>query len=341
MDPNPFFGRVAYAYGHVIDQPLSIIRMGYESYRDSVNANIGHWTLPPFAVFPFWNSQGQPDVGHYTNGKQMYCVPTRRCAWITWTGMWFDLVRSNVTRSAWHGTLLEDKEDAVNTFYRRNRVYDANTGQFTQEDPIGLAGGLNSYGYANGDPVSYSDPYGLCPLCIGVGAALLVIADAVGTAADVHDVATTGARWSRGEATNGEMAFSLGGAAVGVFLPGAGYGPLARGAEGLVNPQTIRFTQNSIGEGFKDGSGSVRGLADGLRAGSVDPGAIPPLRLVEHNGAVYTLDNRRLAAFHLAGVNAPARMATPAEISREWSKKFTTLNGGTSITIRGGGGSVP
>ena len=43
-------------------------------------------------------------------------------------------------------------------------------GPVTQEDPIGIAGGLNLYGYANGDPINYSDPFGLCtdpsdPLC--------------------------------------------------------------------------------------------------------------------------------------------------------------------------------
>lgn len=32
---------------------------------------------------------------------------------------------------------------------------------FTQEDPIGLAGGLNLYGFAGGDPVTFSDPFGL------------------------------------------------------------------------------------------------------------------------------------------------------------------------------------
>jgi hypothetical protein len=31
----------------------------------------------------------------------------------------------------------------------------------TQEDPIGLAGGLNLYGYAGGDPVNRHDPFGL------------------------------------------------------------------------------------------------------------------------------------------------------------------------------------
>jgi hypothetical protein len=34
-------------------------------------------------------------------------------------------------------------------------------GLFTQEDPIGLAGGLNLYGFANGDPINFRDPFGL------------------------------------------------------------------------------------------------------------------------------------------------------------------------------------
>jgi len=36
-------------------------------------------------------------------------------------------------------------------------------GLLTQEDPIGIAGGLNLYGFANGDPINFSDPFGLCP----------------------------------------------------------------------------------------------------------------------------------------------------------------------------------
>ncbi|MGQ0765086.1 MAG: RHS repeat-associated core domain-containing protein, partial [Gemmatimonadota bacterium] len=64
---------------------------------------------------------------------------------------------------AWFGTLLEDKRDHAGTSFRRNRAYDPTTGRFTQEDPIGLAGGLNLYGYAGGDPVNFSDPFGLCP----------------------------------------------------------------------------------------------------------------------------------------------------------------------------------
>jgi RHS repeat-associated protein len=54
-----------------------------------------------------------------------------------------------------------DQRDATGLSYRRNRYYDPVSGQFTQSDPIGIAGGLNLYGYANGDPINFSDPFGL------------------------------------------------------------------------------------------------------------------------------------------------------------------------------------
>jgi RHS repeat-associated protein len=64
----------------------------------------------------------------------------------------------------WFGGLVDGMRDASGQMYMRNRYYDPASGQFTQPDPIGLAGGLNAYGFAAGDPVSYSDPYGLCIL---------------------------------------------------------------------------------------------------------------------------------------------------------------------------------
>ncbi|MDA0312446.1 MAG: RHS repeat-associated core domain-containing protein [Gemmatimonadetes bacterium] len=65
---------------------------------------------------------------------------------------------------------------------RRNRYYDPESGQFTQEDPFGFAGGLNLYGYANGDPINFLDPFELCPTCF-VGAA---IGGGIATASAIH-----------------------------------------------------------------------------------------------------------------------------------------------------------
>jgi uncharacterized protein RhaS with RHS repeats len=36
-------------------------------------------------------------------------------------------------------------------------------------DPIGIAGGLNVYGYAAGDPVNFNDPFGLSADTVGIG----------------------------------------------------------------------------------------------------------------------------------------------------------------------------
>jgi RHS repeat-associated protein len=76
---------------------------------------------------------------------------------------------------AWHGSLLEQQRDGSGLLFKRNRYVDPTTGAFTQEDPIGLAGGMNLYGFAGGDPVTYSDPFGLCPIppqaCVAAAAA--------------------------------------------------------------------------------------------------------------------------------------------------------------------------
>jgi RHS repeat-associated protein len=61
--------------------------------------------------------------------------------------------------------LNRSRETYSELSFFRNRWYDAKTGRFTQEDPIGFAGGSNLYAYAGNNPASYTDPFGLCPTC--------------------------------------------------------------------------------------------------------------------------------------------------------------------------------
>ena len=173
-------GRVEYVHGAGLDKPLALLR---EEYSDSIQGGVytpmansrgaydsgegrgqcytRTWTTqpadPPNADWP--SNSGQPPSSGGTSGTEVLCADVDWPAEHIWAYRQYR--RGYAGPSAWMGSLVYESRDASGLHYRRNRFYDAEQGRLTQEDPIGLAGGINVYGFANGDPVTYSDPYGL------------------------------------------------------------------------------------------------------------------------------------------------------------------------------------
>ena len=136
--------------------------------------NAGRWHRTLIVAIPQTDLRVSPYVQRVAQlgspeCSERYSIPSARPGWRT--TVWDEDTNPRDVRH-WWGELVDGMRDQSGQLYMRNRYYDPQTGQFTQQDPIGVSGGLNTYGFANGDPVSYADPYGLCAWGIGRDAAL-------------------------------------------------------------------------------------------------------------------------------------------------------------------------
>jgi RHS repeat-associated protein len=163
-------GRVGYSHGGAIDRPVTVFRSGT-------------------AVVPYVDWRGTPATGSYMDGT----ATSGACPPFPAGRTTVDGEKASEPCAEWWGSLMAAQTDGSGLEYMRNRYYDPRTGRFTQEDPVGLAGGLNFYGFASGDPLNFSDPFGLCrdddTVCKGFVGQLRSMKDAplVQSAADLLD----------------------------------------------------------------------------------------------------------------------------------------------------------
>lgn len=79
-------------------------------------------------------------------------------------------VSGDETLNPYRYTGRESEEEDL--YYYRARYYDPDLGRFISSDPIGLGGGVNTYTYGFGNPLSNKDPTGLVPIPAAIGLCL-------------------------------------------------------------------------------------------------------------------------------------------------------------------------
>lgn len=109
--------------------------------------------------------------------------------------------------------------------------------------------------------------------------------------------------------------------------------PAQPGEVKTIDPKLVLFSQNTCSATFRDGRSVLELIAD-LKAGRIKAENVPALRVFLHNGAIWSLDNRRLYAFKEAGLPVRIVLATEAEIKKE-AYKYSTTSGGRTIRLTG------
>ena len=124
-----------YANGGDLDQPYAELRSGTVSYFQEQDAANSVTSLSN-STGALANTYTYDSFGNVTNS-------------------------TGTLRNPFQYTAREfDQETSL--YYYRARYYDAETGRFISEDPMGFDAGVNFYAYVENNPINYIDPSGLC-----------------------------------------------------------------------------------------------------------------------------------------------------------------------------------
>jgi RHS repeat-associated protein len=256
-------GAVSYVYLDQLDQPIGLLT--------GDTARVVQYTWRGLAEGTVFIDGTPGDCSIVTTGCLRVRWPAATQGAVYYTPNLLDSNQSPSTNDRWFGTLLANGQGTTGQVFRRNRFFDPASGQFTQEDPIGLGGGLNLWGIAGGDPVNFSDPFGLCPVPQLCALGIVTAGAAIGAAAyQLYENAASGQALQ-----SGVLAAAVRGARNGaaLFVSSELAGGAVRALAGRV------AATGGVGQGTKVyrvwGNGAV---ANGRSWTTVNPASVPNYR---------------------------------------------------------------
>lgn len=127
-------------------------------------------TRPLFIRTP--NTAGETVYAYYHRDHlETPMLATDKAGRVVWSAVYHPFGRATITAPAATSDMptvqsnlrlpgqYEDVETGLH--YNFHRFYEPESGRYLQSDPIALDGGINTYGYVNGNPLRFTDPYGL------------------------------------------------------------------------------------------------------------------------------------------------------------------------------------
>ena len=111
------------------------------------------------------NDNGITQASYYQNDHlntpQMLTRPNGAVVWQGQYDAFGEVTQTNTQVSNPLRFPGQYQDDETGLYYNWNRYYDNSIGRYVTSDPIGLNGGLNTYGYALGNPLRWTDSRGL------------------------------------------------------------------------------------------------------------------------------------------------------------------------------------